>query len=56
MNAMFGGEGLSLATLEGQGKVILQSMTLEGLANALRKAAGPDKEGPTGGLFGTRVQ
>ena len=56
MNAVFGGEGLSLATLEGQGKVILQSMTLEGLANALRKAQGGDKEGATGGLFGTRVQ
>lgn len=56
MNAMFGGEGLSLATLEGQGKVILQSMTLEGLANALRKAQGGDKQGATGGLFSTRVE
>ena len=27
---MFGGEGLNLATLEGDGKVILQSMTYEG--------------------------
>jgi uncharacterized protein (AIM24 family) len=56
MNAMFGGDGLSLATLQGHGKVILQSMTLEGLANALRKAEGGDKEGPTGGLFSTRVE
>lgn len=56
MNAMFGGEGLSLATLEGRGKVILQSMTLEGLANALKKAQGGDKQGPTGGLFSTDVQ
>lgn len=49
-----GGEGLSLATLEGNGRVILQSMTIEGLANALKKAQGGDKEGVTGGLFSTR--
>jgi uncharacterized protein (AIM24 family) len=55
MNAVFGGEGLSLATLEGDGRVILQSMTLEGLANALRKAQGGDKQGPTGGLFSTNI-
>jgi len=53
---MFGGDGLSLATLQGHGKVILQSMTLEGLANALRKAEGSDKEGAAGGLFSTRVE
>ncbi|MET9730835.1 AIM24 family protein [Streptomyces sp. NPDC006458] len=53
MNAVFGGEGLSLATLEGSGRVILQSLTIEGLANALRKAQGGDKQGPTGGLFST---
>jgi uncharacterized protein (AIM24 family) len=56
MNAVFGGDGLSLATLQGHGKVILQSMTLEGLANALRKAEGSDKDGPTGGLFSTGVE
>jgi len=39
MNAVFGGEGLSLATL----------------ANALRKAQGGDKPGPTGGLFSTNA-
>ncbi|MGQ4361133.1 AIM24 family protein [Streptomyces sp. SAS_272] len=53
MNAVFGGEGLSLATLEGSGRVILQSLTIESLANALRKAQGGDKQGPTGGLFST---
>ncbi|WP_275561595.1 AIM24 family protein [Streptomyces sp. 5-6(2022)] len=53
MNAVFGGEGLSLATLEGNGRVILQSLTIEGLANALKKAQGGDKQGPTGGLFST---
>ncbi|MFI0938230.1 AIM24 family protein [Streptomyces sp. NPDC021020] len=55
MNAVFGGEGLSLATLEGDGQVILQSMTIEGLANALKKAQGGDKQGPTGGLFSTHA-
>jgi uncharacterized protein (AIM24 family) len=51
MNMVFGGEGLKLATLEGNGQVILQSMTLEGLAGALNKAKGDDMRGPTGGLF-----
>lgn len=55
MNAVFGGEGLSLATLEGDGRVILQSMTIESLANALKKAQGGDKQGPTGGLFSTHA-
>jgi uncharacterized protein (AIM24 family) len=55
MNAVFGGEGLSLATLEGHGRVILQSLTIEGLANALKKAQGGDKQGPTGGLFSTHT-
>jgi uncharacterized protein (AIM24 family) len=55
MNAVFGGEGLSLATLEGNGRVILQSLTIESLANALRKAQGGDKQGPTGGLFSTNA-
>ncbi len=53
MTAMFGGEGLNLATLEGDGLVILQSMTIEGLAKALAKnmGAGDDKRGPLGGLL-----
>jgi uncharacterized protein (AIM24 family) len=54
MNAMFGGEGMSLATLTGNGSVILQSMTIEGLAKALRKnmGAGDRKTGAgMGGLF-----
>ncbi|HEX7355347.1 MAG TPA: AIM24 family protein [Mycobacteriales bacterium] len=37
MNAFLGGEGLSLATLSGKGRVILQSMTMAGLANAIAK-------------------
>jgi uncharacterized protein (AIM24 family) len=53
MTALFGGEGLNLATLQGDGQVILQSMTIEGLAKALRKnmGIGDDKKGPLGGLL-----
>ena len=53
MTALFGGEGLNLATLEGDGTVILQSMTIEGLAKALAKnmGVGDDKKGPLGGLL-----
>jgi uncharacterized protein (AIM24 family) len=58
MTAIFGGEGLNLATLEGDGKVILQSMTIEGLAKALRKnmGIGDDKKGPLGGLLSGSVE
>lgn len=56
---MFGHEGMNLATLSGDGKVILQSMTIEGLATALRKnmLKGGGDNGRTGlssvtGLFG----
>jgi uncharacterized protein (AIM24 family) len=54
MNALFGGEGFSLATLEGNGRVILQSVTIDGLAKALEKnaGAGDRKTGiGMGGLF-----
>lgn len=36
VSAAMGGEGLNLATLEGEGEVILQSMTYEGMGKALR--------------------
>lgn len=55
MNAVFGGEGLSQATLEGDGRVILQSMTIDALAKALQKntGAGDRKTGAgMGGIFG----
>jgi uncharacterized protein (AIM24 family) len=53
MTAIFGGEGLHLATLEGDGQVLLQSMTYDGIANALRKRlGGDDRRGLTGGLLG----
>jgi uncharacterized protein (AIM24 family) len=54
MNAVFGGDGMSLATLEGSGRVILQSVTIDGLAKALQKnaGAGDRKTGiGMGGLF-----
>ncbi len=54
MNAMFGGEGMNLATLSGNGSVILQSLTIDGLARALAKnmGAGDRKTGAgMGGLF-----
>lgn len=55
-NALFGREGLTQATLSGDGRVILQSMTMGGLANALQKNMGPGRgeSGPTlGGGFGS---
>jgi uncharacterized protein (AIM24 family) len=60
MNAVLGGEGFTLATLRGNGRVILQSTTLAGLATALAKSArltGSTQNGSTGmgaitGIFG----
>ena len=54
MNAVFGGEGLTLATLTGNGTVILQSMTMNGLSKAIVKdARQPEgsRMGPLGGLL-----
>ena len=54
MQGLFGGEGFSLATLEGDGQVILQSVTIDGLAKALAKngGAGDRKTGAgLGGIF-----
>ncbi len=54
MGAMFAGQGLSVATLSGDGTVILQSMTYDGMANALfARVHQNDNQGITGGLFGT---
>jgi len=52
MNAAFGGEGLSQATLEGDGRVILQSMTIDALAKALAKNAGAGDRKTGAGLGG----
>jgi uncharacterized protein (TIGR00266 family) len=49
--ALFGGEGLFLATLTGPGRVIIQSMTLEKLRRELtpaRATGGGDERGPLG--------
>ena len=54
MGAMFAGQGLSVATLSGDGTVLLQSMTYDGMANALfARVHQNDNHGITGGLFGT---
>jgi uncharacterized protein (AIM24 family) len=56
MSGIFGGNGFSMATLEGDGQVILQSMTMESLAHAIVKNAhlGHDEKAsnPLGSLFG----
>ncbi len=52
MTGLFGGEGFTLATLEGDGHVILQSVTIDGLAKALRKNAGPGDSRTGAGLGG----
>jgi len=55
--AIFGGEGLFLATLTGPGRVIIQSMTLEKLRRELApgRSGGDEKSplGAIGGLFGS---
>jgi len=51
--AIFGGEGLFLATLSGPGRVIIQSMTLEKLRRELAPArSGGDERGPLEALGG----
>jgi uncharacterized protein (TIGR00266 family) len=52
MNSMFGGEGVNLATLEGNGRVILQSMTIDALAKALAKNTGVGEKKTGTGLGG----
>jgi uncharacterized protein (TIGR00266 family) len=51
--AIFGGEGLFLATLSGPGRVIIQSMTLEKLRRELSVMShGGDERGPLSALGG----
>src|SRR5258707_4297698 len=51
--AIFGGEGLFLATLTGPGRVIVQSMTLEKLRRELAPSrSGGDEHSPLGALGG----
>ena len=51
--AIFGGEGLFLATLTGPGRVVVQSMTLEKLRREMMPArSGGDERSPLGALGG----
>ncbi len=52
--ALFGGEGLFLATLTGPGKVIVQSMTLDKLRRELipMRTGGDERSGPLGAIGG----
>jgi uncharacterized protein (AIM24 family) len=56
VTGLLGGNGFNLATLEGDGTVILQSMTMDSLAHAIVKHAhlGHDEKAsnPLGSLFG----
>lgn len=52
MTALFGGEGFSMATVEGNGRVILQSVTIDGLAKALEKNAGAGDKKTGAGMGG----
>ena len=51
-NALFGGEGLFLATLEGPGTVFLQSLPFSRLADRLTAAAGFHRTGEATGAGG----
>ena len=58
MTAMFGTEGINLATLEGDGQVLLQSVTIEALAHALQQhmgAPGEERKGGIGGILEGRI-
>jgi uncharacterized protein (AIM24 family) len=53
MTAVFGGEGINLATFTGDGAVILQSTSIHALGEALRRVistSGDDRRGPLAGL------
>jgi uncharacterized protein (TIGR00266 family) len=50
-NALFGGDGLFLATLTGPGRVWLQSMSLPHLANAIAHYMPSDGSGGIGGFL-----
>ena len=51
--ALFGGEGLFLATLTGPGHVVIQSMTLNKMRRELAPGkGGGDEHNPLGGVLG----
>lgn len=54
MTALFGAEGINLVTLEGNGLVLLQSMTIEALAHSLEphlRSPGEERKGGLGGIL-----
>jgi uncharacterized protein (TIGR00266 family) len=51
-NALFGGEGLFLATLRGPGTIFLQSLPLSRLADRMRAALGSRTRGESRGVAG----
>lgn len=58
MTALFGAEGINLVTLEGDGVVLLQSVTVEALAHALQQhmvAPGEERKGGLGGILEGRL-
>ena len=58
MTALFGGEGINLATLAGNGLVLLQSVTIEAVAHALQAhmvAPGEERKGGLGGILEGRI-
>lgn len=58
MTALFGGEGVNLVTLEGDGLVLLQSVTIEALAHAIEQhmsAPGEERKGGLGGMLEGRI-
>jgi len=58
MTGLFGEEGINLVTLEGDGIVLLQSVTIEALAHSLRRhmeAPGEGRKGGVGGILEGRL-
>jgi uncharacterized protein (AIM24 family) len=58
MTGLFGGEGINLVTVEGDGLVLLQSVTIEALAHALQRhmeAPGEERKGGLGGILEGRL-
>ncbi len=51
-NALFGGEGLFLATLRGPGKIMLQSLPLARLAGRIQQAGGREEKRGVAGIGG----
>ena len=54
-NALFGGDGIFLATLTGPGRVWLQSMSMPHLAHAIAEYL-PHRESSSGSIVGSLLQ